>query len=44
VESVIGSGRISGHALGPSYREILPLAFVLVLLALRGRARAPELE
>jgi branched-chain amino acid transport system permease protein len=44
VESLIASGRISGHGLGTSYREVLPLAFVLLLLAWRGRARAPELE
>ena len=44
VESVIASGQISGRGLGPSYREILPLAFVFLLLAVRGRARAPEPE
>jgi branched-subunit amino acid ABC-type transport system permease component len=43
-ESVIASGRLSGHTLGPSWREVLPLAFVFLLLALRGRARTPELE
>jgi branched-subunit amino acid ABC-type transport system permease component len=44
VESVIASGHISGHALGPSYREVLPLALVLLLLAFRGRARVAETE
>jgi branched-subunit amino acid ABC-type transport system permease component len=44
VEAGIASGEISGHGLGPSYREVIPLAFALLLLALRGRATRPELE
>jgi branched-subunit amino acid ABC-type transport system permease component len=44
VEAGIASGEISGHGLGPSYREILPILVVLLLLALRGRVRAPEPE
>jgi branched-chain amino acid transport system permease protein len=44
VESAIASGEISGRSLGPSYREVLPLAFALLLLAMRSRAREPELE
>jgi branched-chain amino acid transport system permease protein len=44
VEAAIASGTIAGHGLGPSYREVLPLAVVLLLLALRGRAPALEPE
>ena len=44
VESAIASGQISGHGLGPSYREVLPLAFAFLLLAMRSRARVPEVE
>ena len=44
VEAGIASGEISGHGLGPSYREVLPILVVLLLLAMRGRVRAPEPE
>ena len=44
VEAAIASGEISGHGLGPSYREVLPILVVLLLLALRGRAQALEPE
>jgi branched-subunit amino acid ABC-type transport system permease component len=44
VEAAIASGEIGGHALGPSYREVLPLAFALLLLAARSRSRGPEPE
>jgi branched-subunit amino acid ABC-type transport system permease component len=44
VESAIASGEISGRSLGASYREVLPLAVVLLVLALRGRAARAELE
>jgi branched-chain amino acid transport system permease protein len=44
VESAIGSGEISGHSIGPSWREVLPIAFALLLLAYRTRVRAPEIE
>jgi len=44
VEAAIASGEISGHAIGPAYREVLPLAFVLILLAIRTRTRVPEPE
>jgi branched-subunit amino acid ABC-type transport system permease component len=43
VEAAIASGEVFGHGLGPSYREVLPLAFALLFLAAR-RARAPEPE
>ena len=44
VEAAIAGGEVSGHSLGASYREVLPLAFVLLLLAFRGRRTAPEVE
>ena len=44
VESAIASGEISGHSIGPAWREVIPLAFALALLASRSRRRAPELE
>ena len=43
VEAAIASGTVSGHGLGPAYREVLPLGAVLVLLALRDR-RGREVE
>jgi branched-chain amino acid transport system permease protein len=44
VEAAIASGQVSGHGLGPSYREVLPFLFVLLLLAFRGRLPAAEPE
>jgi branched-chain amino acid transport system permease protein len=44
VEAAIASGEISGYSIGPAYREVLPLAFVLVLLAMRTRAQVPDPE
>jgi branched-subunit amino acid ABC-type transport system permease component len=44
VEAGIASGTISGHGLGPAYREVVPIMVVLLLLALRGRARTLEPE
>ena len=44
VEAAIASGEISGHSIGPAYREVLPLAFVLLLLAMRARAQVPDPE
>ncbi len=44
VEAAIASGEISGHGIGPAYREVLPLAFALLLLAARTRREAPEPE
>jgi branched-subunit amino acid ABC-type transport system permease component len=44
VEAAIASGTLFGHGLGPSYREVLPLAAVLVLLAMRERAQRTEVE
>ena len=43
-EAAIASGEISGHSIGPAYREVLPLAFVLILLAMRTRAQVPDPE
>lgn len=44
VEAAIASAEISGHSIGPSYREVLPLAFVLLLLAMRTRAQVVDPE
>ena len=44
VEAAIASGTIAGHGPGPAYREVLPLAFALLLLAARGRVRAAATE
>jgi hypothetical protein len=30
--------------LGPEYREVLPIAFALIVVALQGRTPEPELE
>jgi branched-chain amino acid transport system permease protein len=40
VETAIASGHLFGYSLGTSYREVLPLGFVLLLLAFRGRGLA----
>jgi branched-chain amino acid transport system permease protein len=42
VEATIANAHMGGLQLGPSYREILPLAFVLLLLALRPQLEAVE--
>jgi len=44
VETAIASGSFFGETLGPAYREVLPFAAVLVVLALRERARRPDVE
>jgi branched-subunit amino acid ABC-type transport system permease component len=44
VEAAIASADIAGFQLGPEYREVLPIAVALVLVALQGRMREPELE
>jgi branched-subunit amino acid ABC-type transport system permease component len=44
VESAIASGEISGHGIGPSWREVIPIAFAVLLLASRSWRRAPEVE
>ena len=43
-EAAIASGTLFGHGLGPAYREVLPLAAVLVLLAARERTQQLEVE
>jgi len=43
VESTIASASISGAQLGPSYREVLPIAVALAVVALRSR-REERLE
>jgi branched-subunit amino acid ABC-type transport system permease component len=44
VESAIASGRLFAHGIGPSYREVLPIGFALLLLAYRARLRPSEVE
>jgi branched-chain amino acid transport system permease protein len=44
VEAAISSAEISGHGIGPAWREVIPIAFALVLLAARSRRQAPEAE
>ncbi len=42
VEATIANAHVGSFELGPSYREVLPLAFVLVLVALRPQWEAVE--
>ena len=42
VETAIANAHIGSFELGPSYREVLPLAFVLLLVALRPQGEAVE--
>lgn len=44
VQSAIANADISGLQLGPEYRQVLPVAVALILVALQGRGREPELE
>jgi branched-chain amino acid transport system permease protein len=44
VESALASGEISGHGVGPAWREVIPLALALVLLASASRRQTPEAE
>jgi branched-chain amino acid transport system permease protein len=45
VESAIASGEISGHVLiGPAWRDVIPIAFALLLLAYRPLRRPAEIE
>jgi branched-chain amino acid transport system permease protein len=44
VEAAIASADISGFRIGPEYREVLPIAIALLVVALQGRRREPELE
>lgn len=44
VEAAIATGEIGGRGIGPSWREVVPLAFALLLLASRSRREAPEAE
>ena len=44
VESAIASAQIDGHGIGPQWREVIPIAFALLLLAARSRRQAPEVE
>jgi branched-chain amino acid transport system permease protein len=42
VEATIANAHVGSLELGPSYREVLPLAFVLLLIALRPQLEAVE--
>ena len=42
VEAAIANVHVGGWQLGPSYREVLPLAFVLLLISLRPSPEALE--
>jgi hypothetical protein len=42
VESAIANVHLGGWQLGPSYREVLPIAFVLLLISLRPSTEALE--
>ena len=42
VEAAIANVHLGGWQLGPSYREVLPLAFVLLLISLRPSREALE--
>ena len=44
VESAIASGELFAHGIGPSYREVLPIGFALLLLAYRTPVRGQEVE
>jgi branched-chain amino acid transport system permease protein len=44
VESAIASGEISGHGIGPAWREVIPIGLALLLLAAASRRQAPEAE
>ena len=44
VEAALASGAISGQTIGPAWREVIPIAFALLLLAAASRRQAPEVE
>ena len=44
VEAALASGEISGRTIGPAWREVIPIAFALLLLAAASRRQAPEVE
>ena len=44
VESAISSGEIAGASLGSEWREVIPIAFALVLLAARSRRQIATTE
>lgn len=44
VESAISSAQIGGHGIGPSWREVIPIGFALLVLASRSWRQAPEVE
>jgi branched-chain amino acid transport system permease protein len=44
VEAAIASGEVSGHGIGPAWREVIPIGFALLVLASRSWRQAPEAE
>jgi branched-subunit amino acid ABC-type transport system permease component len=42
VEAAIANVHLGGWQLGPSYREVLPIAFVLLLISIRPSREALE--
>jgi branched-subunit amino acid ABC-type transport system permease component len=42
VEAAIANVQLGSWQLGPSYREVLPIAFVLLLISLRPSREALE--
>jgi branched-subunit amino acid ABC-type transport system permease component len=44
LESAIASGEISGHGIGPAWREVIPIGLALLVLASYARRQRPELE
>ena len=44
VEAAIASAEIGGSGIGPEWREVIPIAFALLVLAGRSRRQAPEAE
>jgi branched-chain amino acid transport system permease protein len=44
VEAAITSGEIAGRAIGPEWREVIPIGLALLFLAAASRRQAPEAE
>jgi branched-chain amino acid transport system permease protein len=44
VESAIASGEISGHGIGPAWREVIPIGLALLALAAASGRRPAEVE
>src|SRR3954453_16318595 len=44
VEAAIASGEVAGHGIGPAWREVVPIALAMLVLASRSWRQAPEVE